>query len=71
MKDYQYLANAIVLQAVTDYRNALMALNINNRNRVALNFKKECEIFFHSDWYRTLTSVDGEMLIKKLKAEAV
>jgi hypothetical protein len=31
--------------------------------------KNEVERFFHSDWYRELTSVDGNVLIKKLQAE--
>jgi hypothetical protein len=31
--------------------------------------KNEVERFFRSDWYRELTSVDGNILIKKLKSE--
>jgi hypothetical protein len=30
----------------------------------------ECERFFRSGWYKTLTSVDGEYLITKLREEA-
>ena len=30
----------------------------------------ECERFFRSGWYKTLTSVDGEYLIQKLREEA-
>ena len=69
MNPYSELANAIVLQAVKDYRKALSSLRINPRNKVALAEANECETFFLSPWYKTLTSVDGQMLIDKLKAE--
>jgi hypothetical protein len=69
MQPYEELANAIVLQAVKDYRKALSALRINPKNKAALAEAKECETFFLSSWYRTLTSVDGQMLINKLKSE--
>ena len=72
MKDpYANIANAVILQAVNDYRKALKRLKINNRNKEALSNKRDCERFFRSNWYRTLTSVDGEMLIIKLKAEVM
>jgi len=69
MNPYSELANAIVLQAVRDYRKALSSLRINPRNKVALAEAKECEDFSLSPWYKTLTSIDGQMLIDKLKAE--
>ena len=67
---YERLSNAIVLQAVKDYRNALKRLKKHPQNEKALNTKREVERFFRSDWYATLTSVDGEMLIRKLREEA-
>ena len=66
---YEHLANAIVLQAVKDYRNALKKLMKRPRYEPAKYTKAEVERFFHSDWYRELTSVDGNVLIKKLQAE--
>lgn len=63
------LANAIVLQAVKDYRDALNKLQKYPRNADARAMKNDCEKFFRSSWYQTLTSVDGEMLMQKLKAE--
>ena len=30
---------------------------------------KEVEQFFHSDWFTWLTSLDGEMLLERLKKE--
>lgn len=67
---YENLANAIVLQAVKDYRDALKRLKKKPSNKAAMSGAMECERFFRSGWYKTLTSVDGEYLIKKLREEA-
>ncbi|MBE5718381.1 MAG: hypothetical protein EGR80_07500 [Ruminiclostridium sp.] len=69
-KNYENLANAIILQAVRDYRTALKCLKLNPNNRKALSDKEEIERFFRSKWYSTLTSVDGKMLIRSLSEEA-
>lgn len=69
MDPYERLANAIVLQAVEDYRTALKCLNRNPENRTALADRREIERFFRSDWYKCLTDVDGEMIIQKLNEE--
>ncbi len=66
---YERLANAIVLQAVTDYRVALKKIKANPRNRDAINEALQIEKFFRSGWYSVLTSVDGEYLIKRLQEE--
>lgn len=63
------LANAIILQAVKDYRMALKSLKANPRNRTAMADKDEIERFFRSGWFSVLTSVDGEMLIRSLQME--
>ncbi len=67
--DYENLANAIILQAVKDYRVALKCLKANPRNRTAAADKGEIERFFRSQWFTMLTSVDGEMLIRSLQME--
>ncbi|HRV33042.1 MAG TPA: hypothetical protein P5281_01745 [Anaerovoracaceae bacterium] len=67
---YENLANAIVLQAVKDYRDALKRLKKKPQNKAAMADAMECERFFRSPWYRELTSVDGEYLIEKLREEA-
>lgn len=67
--NYENLANAIILQAVKDYRMALKSLKANPRNRDALADRNEIERFFRSQWFTVLTSVDGEMLIRSLKEE--
>ncbi|MCH3988151.1 MAG: hypothetical protein LKE79_10705 [Lachnospiraceae bacterium] len=68
---YEGLANAIILQAVRDYRTALKALRMNPRNKAAQTEKESVERFFRSQWYQALTTVDGEMLIKKLNEEVM
>lgn len=66
---YEDLANAIILQAVKDYRMALKSLKANSRNRTARADKAEIERFFRSQWYSALTDVNGEMLIHSLQKE--
>lgn len=68
-KCYENLANAIVLQAVKDYRAALKQLGKNPDNKDAGSDAREIERFFRSQWYSELTSVDGEFLICKLREE--
>ncbi|MGI6512119.1 hypothetical protein EDD59_106109 [Muricomes intestini] len=68
---YENLANAVILQAVRDYRTALKALRMNPRNKAAQTEKESIERFFRSQWYQALTTVDGEMLIRKLNEEVM
>ena len=69
MDGYEKLANGIILLAVKDYRSALKKLKRNPKNAAANDTVHEVERFLRSDWYKTLTSVDGEMLIRKLREE--
>ena len=62
-KPYVDLADAIILQAVKDYRKAL----IGGRTAVI----KSCERFFRSEWFNILTSADGEMIMNKIRKEAL
>ena len=66
---YERLANAIVLQAVADYRVALKKIKAHPKNREAISEALEIEKFFHSGWYSILTDVDGEYLIRRLQDE--
>ena len=58
MGPYEELANAIVLQAVKDYR---MTDDPDDQ--------AELEKFFRSEWYGVLTSLDAELLISQLRKE--
>ena len=58
MNSYEELANAIILQAVKDYRLT------DDEQELA-----EIERFFRSDWFGVLTDVDPEYLIRRLRKE--
>ena len=66
---YERLANAIVLQAVSEYRVALKKIKAHPKNREAISEALEIEKFFRSGWYSILTDVDGEYLIRRLQEE--
>ena len=66
---YERLANAIILQAASDYRVALKKIKSRPKNREAIDEALRIERFFRSDWYQVLTSVDGEYLIERLQDE--
>ena len=79
--NYENLANAIIETAVDDYRKALRkikmryaaAWNLVSPYRLSrLNEVIICldiEDFFRSEWYYTLTDIDGDFLIEKLRDE--
>lgn len=66
---YERLANAIILQAASDYRRDLKKLKKNPQNRDVMNEVLQIEKFFRSPWYQVLTTVDGEFLIQKIRKE--
>ena len=71
MRDpYGELANAIVVQAANDWRKAVKKLEEDPYSKPAGAMRKECERFFLSRWFTMLTSVDGKMILRKLKEEA-
>ncbi|MCD7716078.1 MAG: hypothetical protein LUI39_06475 [Lachnospiraceae bacterium] len=69
MTPEQALGNAIIIQAVKDYRMALRTLKKNPDCMSAKDTRREIEQFFRSQWYMMLTDVDGEFLIQKLNEE--
>ena len=69
MSSYERLANAIILQAVKDWRAARRKLKRKPQNESARIELEGCERFFRSDWFTTLTNVDGEFIIQKLHEE--
>jgi len=66
---YENLANAVILQAVRDFRDARKKLKYHPKNKEAKLMIEDCERFFRSDWLAALTSIGGELLLKKLKEE--
>ena len=51
LNPYEELANAIVLQAVRDYREAVKKLSRGRKNHDAQDTKEECLRFFRSKWF--------------------
>ena len=69
MENFENLANAIVLQAVKDYRKILkLCMEQPDYDKFRVS-REEIETFFRSDWFGILTELDGEWLIKKIKEE--
>ena len=66
MDAFDNLKNAIVRQAAEDYAAAFMGCSIDGKSPE--DTMLECERFFRSDWYDTLTrgAVDGEWLMRKI-----
>ena len=70
MKDnYENLANAIILQAVKDYRKVLRTLSLYPHNRSAQYERRSIEHFFRSDYFSVLTNLNPETLIVRLNKE--
>ena len=82
MEPYQSLVNAIIVQAVKDYRKSIRFLkhhphtpDLDNdpqqnalRDKVIKNENERgaVERFFRSGWFEMLSSLDGEVLLKKV-----
>ena len=57
-KNYEDLANAIIIQAVKDYRGTQSP-----------QVRNEIKRFFKSEWFTMLSNVDGDAILKKLESE--
>ena len=68
---WESLANAIILQAVKDYREARKKHRKRPTNEDAKLMIADCEAFFRSDWFKALTELDGAMLLRKLQEEEI
>ena len=66
---YEALGNAVVLQAVKDYREAVHKLSRGKKNTIAESTKQECERFFHSPYFNVFTQLDGKALLSQLEKE--
>ena len=58
MENIKLLANAIILQAVKDYRHTYSP-----------QCRAEIKRFFRSEWFRALTRLDRKKIIAKLENE--
>lgn len=67
---YQKLAGAITVQAITDFRKALKHL-AKGKGNLELDIREINEVvqFVNSKWFATLTNVQREIILNKLKEE--
>lgn len=66
---YDALGNAVVLQAVKDYREAVHKLSRGKKNTNAESTKQECERFFQSPYFNVFTQLEGKALLSQLERE--
>lgn len=66
---YENLAQAIIMQAVKDYRRARHKLNTHPKSISAAREVADCERFFKSGWFTELSGLDGSIILQKLKEE--
>ena len=69
LSPYEALGNAVVLQAVKDYRDAVQKLSRGKKNTIAESTKQECERFFRFPYFNVFTQLDGKALLSQLEKE--
>ena len=63
------LGNAVVLQAVSDFRSAYWRLLRHPRDRDAKMMVEDCEKFFNGSWFNGFSTLDGKALLERLKRD--
>ena len=66
---WEDLAQAVILQAVADYREARETLRSRPGRKEAQELLRECESFFTSLWFAHLNNADGKKLLRRLREE--
>ncbi len=69
IEGYQNLANAIILQAVKDFRPAYRRLKRYPNDQWAQDRVRETVTFFHSQYFELLTNLDGPWLLNRIMKE--
>ena len=64
--NYEKLANAIILQAVKDFRPAYRRLRRHPEDKLAQDTVREITKFFCSDYFCALTDLDGPELLQRI-----
>ncbi len=67
--NYEKLANAIIVQAVKDFRPAYRRLRRHPDDELAQNTVREITNFFCSDYFSILTDLDGPELLQRIMKE--
>ena len=68
-QNWQALSQAIILQAVEDYRKCRRLVRRKPGQIEAQKMIREVETFFRSRWFMQLSDVDGNMILEGLKKE--
>jgi len=66
---YEDLALGIIMNAVSDWRNARRILDRRLWNRQAREMLMDCEEFFRSKWFTRLCGMNGEDMIRRLRVQ--
>ena len=67
--NYEKLANAIILQAVKDFRPAYRRLRRHPNDKLAADTVREITQFFCSQYFEQLTDLDGPALLNRIMRE--
>ena len=68
-QSYELLANAIIELAAKDYRRTLHNRARHPSKRQFREEQRKIERFFRSRWFATLTELDPEQLIQRLRGD--
>ena len=66
---YNNLANAIILEAVKDYRKCKRKIERGKAKDADYDEIFKIETFFKSDYFKSLTNIDGIALLENLEKE--
>ena len=65
----EVLYNAIILQAVKDFRSARRRMQRQAGDKAAIKTIREVSRFFHSRYFKVLSRVDGPTILRRLSEE--
>ncbi len=68
-ENYQALANAVILQAVKDFKPAYRRLKRYPNDKLAQDTVREITKFFCSDYFCALSDLDGPALLNRIIRE--
>ena len=66
---WELLSNAIIVQAVKDFRHAYRRLKHKPDDKYAQSTVREVTRFFHSQYFEALTDLDGPALLNRIMRE--
>lgn len=68
-ENYQMLADAIVLLAVSDYKDAYKMRRLRPDDSIVCGKLAHIERFFRSRWFGILTGADGERFLMRIEKD--